>query len=251
MSVGSGIKASVGRGGANIPTDVLFIQNLINQRLLTPLRWLVVDGRCGPLTIFAIEEIQRVQAGMKHPSGIVVPDSPTFRVLTAGGAESISPRAATMEPPANRPALVPLSSSIRYTVATPGPNTPEVHAVFSPATASRLDAAFAELNKLGIVPQVNSAFRTPEEQAFMQCGGSGSNPAAKVSWHEAGAAVDINGTTSPQFRTIKTVMKKHRFKWGGEFHSKKDPPHFDGRLFSGDLKDAVRKAQASWNSTNK
>jgi hypothetical protein len=151
---------------------------------------------------------------------------------------------------AQQPALVSLSSDVHYTVANAGPNSPEVHPVFAPETADHLNAAFAELNKDGIVPQINSAFRTPDDQTHMQNGGSGSNPAAKVSWHEAGAAVDINGTKSPQFQTIISVMKKNGFVWGGDFNSKKDPPHFDGRSFSGSLSQAVRKAQGYWDSTH-
>jgi RHS repeat-associated protein len=148
-----------------------------------------------------------------------------------------------------QPALVPLSKDVNYTVANNGPNAPEVHAVFSPETADHLNAAFKELNKDGITPQINSAFRTDSDQAYMQSGGSGTNPAAKVSWHQAGAAVDINGTRSPQFKTIISVMKKNGFSWGGDYKSKKDPPHFDGRQFMGNLNQAVRKAQSYWDST--
>ena len=138
---------------------------------------------------------------------------------------------------------------MHYTVANNGPNAPEVHPVFSPETAEHLNAAFKELNKDGITPQINSAFRTNSDQAYMQSGGSGTNPAAKVSWHQAGAAVDINGTRSPQFKTIISVMKKNGFSWGGDYKSKKDPPHFDGRQFMGNLNQAVRKAQSYWDST--
>ncbi|MGB6898276.1 MAG: RHS repeat-associated core domain-containing protein [Candidatus Acidiferrum sp.] len=151
---------------------------------------------------------------------------------------------------AQQPALVPLSSDVHYTVANNGPNAPEVHPVFSPETATHLNAAFSELNKDGITPQINSAFRTSSDQAYMQSGGSGTNPAAKVSWHEAGAAVDINGTHSSQFKTITSVMKKNGFVWGGDFKSKKDPPHFDGRQFMGNLNQAVRKAQGYWDETH-
>ena len=151
---------------------------------------------------------------------------------------------------AQQPALVPLSSDVHYTVANNGPNAPEVHPVFSPETATHLNAAFSELNKDGITPQINSAFRTSSDQAYMQSGGSGTNPAAKVSWHEAGAAVDINGTHSSQFKTITSVMKKNGFVWGGDFKSKKDPPHFDGRQFMGNMNQAVRKAQGYWDETH-
>lgn len=83
---------------------------------------------------------------------------------------------------------------------------------------------------LGIVPQINSAFRTFGDQERMRNGASGKNPAAMFSWHSAGAAVDLNGTASKQFRTIISIMKKNGSVWGGDF-TKKDPPHFDGRGF--------------------
>jgi RHS repeat-associated protein len=149
-------------------------------------------------------------------------------------------------PQGQKPALVSLPDGLKYTVATPGPNSPEVHVLFAPEVATRLADAIRELNKEGIVPQINSAFRTNEEQAYMRAGGSGSNPAAKVSWHQAGAAVDINGTRSPQFKTIIAVMEKHGFVWGGNFKPKADAPHFDGRKFMGNLNQAVRKAQSYW-----
>jgi hypothetical protein len=149
-----------------------------------------------------------------------------------------------------QPALVPLPSDVHYTVADPGPNAPKVHAVFSKKTADHLSPALKQLNKDGIIPKINSAFRTQADQKHMQNGGSGSNPAAKISWHEAGAAVDINGTRLPQFKTIILVMEKNGFVWGGNFHSSKDPPHFDGRNFSGSKSKAVREAQAYWDSTH-
>jgi hypothetical protein len=76
------ISASVGRNGANRKDDVLIIQQLINEHLPIPLRPLDVDGQCGPLTIGAIEEIQRRYLGMKPPDGRVDPNGATFRTLT-------------------------------------------------------------------------------------------------------------------------------------------------------------------------
>jgi len=142
-------------------------------------------------------------------------------------------------------ALVPLSPFVNYTV-----QSDRVNAVFTPDTAAHLNAAFSELNKDGIVPQINSAFRTDADQTRMQNGGSGSNPAAKMSWHQAGAALDINGTSSRQFPTIISVMKSHGFVWGGDFNSHKDPPHFDGRNFSGNLFSGYLLGQGYWNATH-
>jgi hypothetical protein len=82
------ISASVGRGGVNQQSDVLFVQQLINQKLPIPLRPLTVDGRCGPMTIGAIEEIQRRNLHMNPPDGRVDPSGATFRFRagTVGGA---------------------------------------------------------------------------------------------------------------------------------------------------------------------
>jgi hypothetical protein len=102
------ISASVGRKGANRKADVLTVQRLINDHLPTPLRPLDVDGRCGPLTIAALEQIQRLRLGMDPPDGRVDPGGPTFRSLTEGGG--------VPQPPSPCPS------------PTPGPWTPNVAA---------------------------------------------------------------------------------------------------------------------------
>jgi len=79
------ISGSVGRGGANLPSDVLLVQQLINSHLPAPLSPLLADGNCGDLTIGAIEEIQRSSLQMNPPDGRVDPDGATFRFLTGGG----------------------------------------------------------------------------------------------------------------------------------------------------------------------
>jgi muramidase (phage lysozyme) len=75
------ILASVGRNGTNRYADVVTIQRLINDNLPIPLRPLVIDGRCGPATIAAIEEIQRRNLNMGAPDGRVDPHGATFRFL--------------------------------------------------------------------------------------------------------------------------------------------------------------------------
>jgi len=57
------IKSSVGRRGMNIRGDVMLIQELLNRRLMVPMRPLRVDGTCGPITISTIEEFQRRVVG--------------------------------------------------------------------------------------------------------------------------------------------------------------------------------------------
>ena len=55
------ISASVGTGGINRRSDVIVVQNLVNDNLgsIVPLATLQVDGRSGPATVGAIEEFQR------------------------------------------------------------------------------------------------------------------------------------------------------------------------------------------------
>jgi hypothetical protein len=138
-------------------------------------------------------------------------------------------------------ALVPLSPFVNYTV-----KDDSVHAVFSPETATHLNAAFGELNKDGIVPQITSGFRTFDEQAGMRHGGSGTNPAAMFSWHEAGAAVDLHNPGSRQWGVIKSVMMNNGFDYGGRYG---DPPHFDGRNFMNYQWGHILAAQGFWSAT--
>lgn len=76
------IHGSVGRNGVNRLTDVSTVQRLVNSHLPVPLRPLNIDGRCGPATIRAIEEIQRRSLHMATPDGKVDPNGATFRFLT-------------------------------------------------------------------------------------------------------------------------------------------------------------------------
>jgi hypothetical protein len=85
------ISGSVGRRGVNNRDDVMTVQQLINGRLPVPLRPLDVDGLCGPLTINAIEEIQRRFLNMNPPDGRVDVGGATWRWLTTGVAPTFTP----------------------------------------------------------------------------------------------------------------------------------------------------------------
>lgn len=102
---------------------------------------------------------------------------------------------------------------------------PNAVALFQPEMAAALTAAFNTLNAQGITPMINSGYRSPADQLRMQNGASGPNPAAKVSWHQAGMSVDINGTRSASFPVVIGAMKAQGMTWGGTF-SRRDPPHF-------------------------
>lgn len=80
------INNSVGQFGVNNRNDVVIVQVLINMNIgqLMPLRLLVVDGVCGPLTITAIQEFQRRVIGAVRLDGLIEPNSLTLQTLRNG-----------------------------------------------------------------------------------------------------------------------------------------------------------------------
>src|ERR1700733_14699805 len=88
------ISASVGLGGTNLPTDVLLVQQLINNHLPIPLQPLQADGICGALTIGAIDEIQRRNLHINTPDGKIDPEGATFGFITGRAAGATPPGAA-------------------------------------------------------------------------------------------------------------------------------------------------------------
>lgn len=58
----------------------------------------------------------------------------------------------------------------------------------------------------------------------MRSGASGTNPAAVVSWHQVGMAVDVN-TKDANFPAIDSTLEAQGLTWGGNFRNA-DPPHF-------------------------
>lgn len=77
------ILQSVGRGAANVPTDVQLVQALLNKYAkelqLHPLR---IDGRMGSKTLAAIEAFQRRMVNMQQPDVVVDPGGRTMKALT-------------------------------------------------------------------------------------------------------------------------------------------------------------------------
>ena len=75
------------------------------------------------------------------------------------------------------------------------------------------------MNSIGIVPQINDAFRTAADQTWYQTQGAGGgrpvNPG--TSDHQTGNAVDINGVT----RAMSAILQRH-----GLSPVNGDPPHF-------------------------
>ena len=122
-------------------------------------------------------------------------------------------------PPPNQPACPLQAPSGQYTIGR------NAVALFQPQMATDLTAAFESLNAQGIVPMITSGFRNASDQLRMIQGGSGLNPAAHVSWHEVGMAVDLNSRVS-NFSDIENAMAAQGLVWGGTFHTKPDIVHF-------------------------
>ncbi len=87
------ISKSVGSKGANLKSDILTVQKLLNANLgrITPLAPLVEDGRVGKMTIGAIEEFQRRVVKMGRPDGRVDPGGKTLKHLNDGDAVPATP----------------------------------------------------------------------------------------------------------------------------------------------------------------
>lgn len=79
------ISSSVGLGGANQAKVVVYIQKLLNNyiesRAIYVLRFLKVDGKCGPNTISCIKEFQSHIVGLAHPDGRIDSNGRTIKAL--------------------------------------------------------------------------------------------------------------------------------------------------------------------------
>jgi len=141
-----------------------------------------------------------------------------------GGIGGISPTAAGSMC-SSSPALLKPASDANYRTQF------NAKMEFTPPVADALSSAIRAMNGVGIVPTFNDGYRTASDQAQRVAGGSGPLPAAAVGWspHQAGQAVDINGTWLRQFSTIQTIMGAFGFS---QLPNREDPPHF--QMTSGD-----------------
>ena len=106
------LSAAVGRGAPNRAEDVKSVQILLNRlqagsggaQAAGPAP-LAEDGRFGPQTLAAILDLQ-ARIGMAAPDGVVDPDGPTLRHLTADLAPEFSPMLLALALPAARRADV-------------------------------------------------------------------------------------------------------------------------------------------------
>jgi RHS repeat-associated protein len=194
-------------------------------------------GQVGDVTIYAgADPISWGGDDPSNPIRIVLPptDAPTGG--DAGGGPQTTQSAQPADP-CSPSLLVPLDPTARVTFG------PRARDLFSPSFAASFNSAVKDLNALGIVPHIPSAYRTTADQVRMVSGGSGPRPAAAVglSRHQSGNAVDISGSRSRMFGTIVRVMEAHGFTWGGHWKHR-DPPHFELNPFGPRGSQAFRQA---------
>jgi hypothetical protein len=100
---------------------------------------------------------------------------------------------------------------------------PDATDEFQPEMAEALSNAIVELNSQGIVPTITSGYRSAAEQLqLLQAGGP--YPVARVSWHQAGLAVDLNSKAG-NFSAIVDALTGQGLTWGATF-STPDRVHF-------------------------
>lgn len=160
-------------------------------------------------------------APVSLPSTLGLGPGPSTFGIGGGFALNLGPAPSPATTGAPQSPQCPLVS-----VDLPDNALPTVDPRFSPAFAKIVGTAMANLGSQGITPQVNSGYRTAADQARMQGGASGPNPAAQFSDHELGNAIDINGTRSASFPSIIGAFEAAGAKWGGNYAGRKDPPHF-------------------------
>ncbi len=103
------ISASVGIHGKNLSFDTETVQNLLNKVPVSsggPKTKLDPDGKCGPLTINAIQVFQVKQFGWSGADGRVDPDGPTILMLNIFSPDPVLPA-----PPILPPTPEPLSNN--------------------------------------------------------------------------------------------------------------------------------------------
>ena len=107
------LTGSVGREGGNHLPDVRAVQHLINAYPPHSLPPLLIDGRCGPRTVAAIEVVERQYFGAQTPDGRIDPYGPTLRALNMarkmGGVGGAS--APSLPPAAPGPRGFPTAAS--------------------------------------------------------------------------------------------------------------------------------------------
>lgn len=82
------ISASVGKGGANVPADVLLVKKLLNQKISAGLT--EDNTNVAGKTIAAIEKFQKEMAGISKPDGLIEVGGKTWKALSGSGGATPS-----------------------------------------------------------------------------------------------------------------------------------------------------------------
>jgi GH24 family phage-related lysozyme (muramidase) len=74
--------------------DVRLVQRLLvaHGQYVPALRYVAIDGHCGPGTVQAIKDFQRLRARLTNPDGVVSPGSATWQQLISGLKKSTAGR---------------------------------------------------------------------------------------------------------------------------------------------------------------
>jgi RHS repeat-associated protein len=109
-----------------------------------------------------------------------------------------------------------------YTVTHAWP----VYAEFAPQMALDVDLAIATLNGEGVIPQINSGYRSIASQGNIPANNPNGVAAPGQSWHNVGDAVDIQLNPATQTgQEIIAAMTSAGLTWGGTWSSP-DNVHF-------------------------
>jgi len=154
--------------------------------------------------------------------GAIVVDPACIAVYGSALAVSWLASAPTSNPIPSQP-LCPLVGIVgSYTVTSAWP----VYAEFAPVMAYDIDEALSILNNEGVVPQINSGYRSVASQGNIPANNpNGVAPPGK-SWHNVGLAVDFQLNPATQTgQEIIAAMEEVGLTWGGTWSSP-DNVHF-------------------------
>lgn len=173
-----------------------------------------------------MREEYRVEAWVRWrtAAGATVANQPLPPPTPGPPAPRPSPGLDPPQAPESQPPCVLSPPTGNYTTA------PGEDARFNTETAEMLSSALVNLNQQGVTPVITSGYRSLEYQAALR---SSNSPTvitpARVSWHQAGAAVDFGpNSNAGNFDSIRAAMTQAGFVWGGSFNTP-DRPHFQSQ----------------------
>lgn len=145
------ISASVGKGGKNVPTDVIAVKKLLNAKLPPPWRDLIETGDCDDTMVDALMAFQKLWIPNREPDGKVDPNGTTLRLLNSKD----------VIPPPPTPIGVPLGTN-QVTTTVPKPDLMR-------DSAWRYVLAFTKRHEAA-VPHMYNNRQTEEGKQDVTCG---------------------------------------------------------------------------------